>query len=155
MALTRWPDRHASATIAATSSVLDGVRTAVGTQVWFFAQLRTVLFAAIVASGFEITSADGSADRGRGPADATAVPAVPRASDQVELRLLRPAGLNSVATKKPYTRCQTRMANGSFHPASVLEVAIVGGTTIAPTGCDDQLSADPRAIHRVGSDSGR
>jgi hypothetical protein len=65
MALTRWPDRHASATIAATSSVLDGVRTAVGTQVWFFAQLRTVLFAAIVASGFEITSADGSARRGR------------------------------------------------------------------------------------------
>jgi hypothetical protein len=45
--------------------VLDGVRTAVGTQVWFFAQLRTVLFAAIVASGFEITSADGSAGPGR------------------------------------------------------------------------------------------
>ena len=54
MALTRRPDRLASATIDATSSVLAGFRTSTGTQVWFLAQLRTVAFAGII---LEITSA--------------------------------------------------------------------------------------------------
>jgi hypothetical protein len=62
IALTWTPDLLASVTTAATSSVLEGVRTARGTQVWFLAQLRTVPLVEIL---LELTPADRSAGRGR------------------------------------------------------------------------------------------